>query len=179
MLHRRLIYDQSGTGNKEIMFTVYIETTIPSYLTANPGRDLIVAAHQEITREWWEKSAQRFDLVISEAVMEEISQGDPVAAKKREELVSSLSILEVTEEVQKLADIYSKELGLPPKAAVDIIHIAFAVVYEVDYLLTWNCKHIANGDVIKRLYTVNNKMNRFTPVILTPEELIEIPGQEG
>ncbi len=114
-------------------------------------------------------------MVVSEAVLAEIRQGDAEAAAQRVELVRDLRILGFTSDVRGLATIYEKNLGLPPKAGADVLHIAFAVAYEVDYLVTWNCKHIANGHVIRRLQMLNQENGRQTPVIVTPEELIEEP----
>lgn len=149
------------------MESVYIETTIISYLVAYPGRDLIVSAHQQITKEWWGVAQERFKLYISEAVLEEISLGDPIAAVRRQEIVQGLPVLELNKNVRKLVRNYEKNLGLPSKAKADLLHIAFAVEYEMDYLLTWNCSHIANGEVIRRLMTTNQRLKKSSPLILT------------
>jgi predicted nucleic acid-binding protein len=161
------------------MRSVYLETTIPSYLSAKPSRDLIVSAHQQISHEWWDNAKDRFRFLISEAVLEEIRAGDPEAAQKRLAMVSGVEILELTDDVQELVHIYEKGLGLPSQASVDLIHIAFTVAYEIDYLVTWNCKHIANGEVIKKLQRINHRLDRFTPIILTPEELQEPSGEKN
>lgn len=155
--------------------TLYLESTIPSYLTARPSRDLIVAAHQQITHEWWQQVRTNFDIYISEAVLDEISAGDSDAASRRLAIVKEMPILALSEEVGSLAIEYQKELGLPYSAQLDIVHLACAVVYELDYLLTWNCKHLANGVIIQRLNNVNTTLGRKTPVIITPEELLEMP----
>jgi hypothetical protein len=130
---------------------LYLESTIPSYLAARPSRDLIVAAHQQITHEWWEHSRSNFAIYISQAVVDEISAGDSAVAARRLELVSGLPRLILTNEVQNLADDYLRRLGLPPAARLDAIHLGCSVVYDLDYLLTWNCAHCANGEVIRRL----------------------------
>ena len=155
------------------MEIIYLETTIVSYLASYPSRDLIVNAHQQITHEWWQIAKNRFKLRISEAVLEEIKLGDPDASERRKEIIRDIPIYELNEDVRKFVHYYEKKLGLPESAKVDLIHIAFAVSYEVDYLLTWNCAHIANGEVIRKLIQLNNAMNRVTPLILTPEELLE------
>lgn len=155
------------------METVYLETTIVSYLAAHPSRDLIVSAHQQITREWWNIAQKRFKIFISETVLEEISAGDQMVVARRQEFVQDFEIFELNQDVRNLVLNYENNLGLPKRAKVDIIHIAFAVAYEVDYLLTWNCAHIANGEVIRRLLQLNQELKRLTPVILTPEELLE------
>ena len=153
------------------MATIYLETTIPSYLAARPSRDVVVNAHQQITHEWWEFARHRFVIVVSEAVLEEIRAGDAASATRRLELVRDFPILELNDDVRKLAHTYEEILRLPKKARVDLVHIAFAVSYEVDYLLTWNCAHLANGEVIRRLMATNRDLGRPTPLILTPEEL--------
>ena len=155
------------------METVYLETTIVSYLVAYPGRDLIVSAHQQITREWWEMARNRFKLFISEAVLEEIGAGDLKASARRRKVVQGLPILELNKDVRELVRHYERFLGLPKRARADLVHISFAVSYEMDYLLTWNCSHIANGEIIRRLLRLNQSLKRATPLILTPEELIE------
>jgi hypothetical protein len=153
------------------MLTVYIETTIPSYLAANPSRDLVTAAHQQVTHEWWLTARQRFESLISDAVVAEISAGDATMAAKRLELVSGLRVLSLDDGVRKLVHLYRSRLGMPKRADGDLLHLAYAVRYSMDYLVTWNCAHIANGQVIKRLIKVNDKENLATPVIVTPEEL--------
>jgi predicted nucleic acid-binding protein len=119
---------------------VYIETTIPSYLIARPSRDWLIAEHQQITRDWWEFRGPQFDLFVSEPVLEEASAGDAILARKRLEVLSDIRVLALTEGILKLAQI-------PPKAAVDALHIAVATVYACEYLLTWNCRHIANAEI--------------------------------
>ena len=158
--------------------SLYLESTIPSYLAARPSRDLIVAAHQQITHDWWYQARERFDMYISEAVLEEISAGDPDAVTRRRSFVDGLSILASTDDVADLAVEYESRLGLASVAPLDAVHLAYAAVYEMGYLLTWNCKHLANGVVIQRLQTVNLSLGRLTPVIVTPEELLEVPEGE-
>lgn len=153
--------------------SVYLETTVLSYLASQPSRDLIVAAHQQITDEWWRIARRRYQLFVSASVLEEIRRGDPDAAARRLALVQELPVLEVNGEVSSLFEIYKTQLGLPDKAAVDVLHIAFAVGFAMDYLLTWNCAHIANGEVVRRLLQINDRLGRPTPVIVTPEELLE------
>jgi hypothetical protein len=155
-----------------IMATVYLETTIPSYLAADPSRDLIVAAHQQITHEWWRDAPERFELAISEAVLDEIQMGDRALVARRLTFVDEATILPFNQTVQSLIETYSKKLGLTGKARLDVPHFAFAVAYEIDYLVTWNCAHIANGIVIQRLRCINEAMGLWMPLIVTPEELL-------
>ena len=152
---------------------MYLETSVVSYFTARPSRDIIVLAHQEITRQWWEKAIQKFEIYISEAVMEEISTGDLEAVKRRLEKVDTFKRLELNVYVEKMAQVYVDRLKIPKKSALDAVHLAAASIHNMDYLVTWNCSHIANGIVIKKLLEVNTSYGVKTPVICTPEELLE------
>jgi len=155
--------------------TAYLETTIPSYLAARPSRDLVVAAHQQIVHEWWSTACKRFELFTSEAVLDEIRAGDPEVVERRLAIVNNLPILGVNEEVRSLLRIYDHELGLRGRARADLPHFAFAVAYEMDFLVTWNCSHIANGTIIRRLLGLNGRLQCPTPLIVTPEEILETP----
>lgn len=154
------------------MPSVYVETTIPSYLTARRSQKLITAAHQEITHRWWEEEAGKHDLFVSPAVLDEVRRGNPGMAERRLAVIKSIPVLTLTEPVGRLIDFYVKVLGLPPKARVDVAHIAFAAAHRIDYLLTWNCAHIANGAVIRKLAAVNAAQSLWTPTIVTPDELM-------
>jgi hypothetical protein len=155
--------------------SVYVETTIPSYLAARPSRDLVTAAHQQITHEWWETARDRFDVFVSEAVLDEIRRGEPGYAAKRMEIVAELDVLGFTEDVASLIREYHVRLVLSGAATTDLAHFAYSVGYNMDYLVTWNCRHIANGEVIRRLAKANHEIGRTTPLILTPEELMARP----
>ncbi len=158
------------------MQRVYVETSIVSYLTAKASRDLIVAAHQQITQEWWQTSRDRFELWVSEAVLGEVRAGDPEAVERRLRLVGSLPVLALNDDVRALTGHYERTLALSGRARADVPHFAYAVAYRMDYLVTWNCAHIANGETIQRLLRVNGELNRPTPLIVTPEEILESPG---
>lgn len=155
------------------MRTAYLETTVISYLTARPSRDLLVAAHQQVTRDWWENVASRFDLHISVIVMDEISQGDAEAAQKRLAIVEDMRLLQRTPEVDDLAAYYEKELPIPERAMADCYHLALACQHGMDYLVSWNMAHIVSGPIILRLQELNAARGIRTPVICTPEELME------
>jgi len=155
------------------MQKVYLETTIPSYLAAKASRDLIIAAHQQITQDWWQTAHNRFELYISEAVLDEVRAGDPEAIERRLRFIEGLPVLALNEDVRVLTRHYDKSLGLSGRARADIPHLAYAVSYRMDYLVTWNCSHIANGEMIRRLLTANVELNRSTPLIVTPEEILE------
>ena len=156
--------------------TLYLETTVPSYYTARPVRDVIVLAHQEITRAWWEQRLPLFDVYISPVVLEEACQGGSEPAKRRLEILAPLPVLEATPAIESLAKTYIAELALPGRALRDAAHLAFACGYELDYLVTWNCVHIANAELRRRLMAINATLGLQTPVICTPEELM---GGEG
>lgn len=149
---------------------VYIETTIPSYLTAWPSNDLLRAAHQQVTREWWDKRAA-FDLYISQLVVIECQAGDPKAAAERLAALTGLPILDQTTEVATLAEALVREVPLPPRAGADAVHIATAAVHGMHYLLTWNCTHIANATLRPRIEEVCRAAGCEPPLICTPQEL--------
>src|SRR2546430_224175 len=133
---------------------LYLETTIPSYLTSRPSRDLIIAGHQELTREWWEKRKGTFELYISQLVVDEASAGDPFAARERLKSLQDLPLLEITPEVTELAIGILASGKIPRKAATDAAHIAVAAVHGMDFLITWNCVHIANAAIAKALASI-------------------------
>lgn len=151
---------------------VYVETTVVSYLTAQASRDLIVAAHQKVTREWWERRRRRFDLYCSQLVVREAAAGDKKAAARRLEVLVPLPLLEITEAASRLARDLLSEAALPKKAAEDVLHIALAAVHGMDYLLTWNCRHIANAEMRNAVGAVCSFHGCEPPVICTPEELM-------
>jgi hypothetical protein len=157
------------------MKTVYIETSVVSYLTSKPSRDLIVAAHQQITQAWWDDVLfQNFEPCISEVVIEEAGQGDPSAAERRLSKLTGIRILSTSSETKELATAYLQCLSLPQSAGLDAAHLAIAVLNDVDYLVSWNCKHIANGRIIQLIQEENRRRNLPMPVICTPQELLEI-----
>ncbi len=154
--------------------SVYLETTVVSYYTAKPSRDIIVLAHQEITRQWWPKAIKKFEIFTSEIIFEEASMGDPNAAQKRIKEIESFPHLELNNMVEEMAKVYMERLEIPEKSLRDAAHIAIASVHNIDYLVTWNCAHIANGEIIKKLIKINEAFRVHTPVICTPEELTEV-----
>ncbi len=152
--------------------SAYLETSIPSYLAARPSADLLIAAHQQVTHEWWRDAPTKYDLYVSEAVLREIRKGDPDAAARRLEFVKELPVLRLNDDIRSLARVYQERTGLGEGAGADMAHVAFAVFYEADYLVTWNCAHIANRAVIRKLTEVNRELGRYTPLIVTPEDLV-------
>ena len=151
---------------------IYVETTVISYLTALPSTDLIRAAHQQITRDWWERR-QRFDLFVSQAVLREVAGGDAEASGRRLTAVEGIRVLAVDTKASQLAERFLVLRVIPAKAAVDAIHIAVAVVNGMDYLLTWNCTHIANAAIRSKIERTCRDRGLEPPIICTPEELME------
>jgi len=150
---------------------VYVETTIVNYLTARPSRDLILAAHQEVTRQWWERRSS-FDLYVSQFVLDEAGDGDPAAAAERRKLLNGITNLPLTDEVRDVANSLLNAGILPRKAEADAVHIAVATVYEMDVLLTWNCRHWANAMILGGVGRHLRERDYEVPIICTPDELM-------
>ena len=155
-----------------MMESVYIETTIISYLVSRPSRDLLAAAHQQITQEWWDRQRQSFACYISQVVIDEVQAGDDDAAKRRMETIAGLRVLEATIEAEALTRAIVKARAIPKRAVRDAAHIAVAAVNNMDYLLTWNCRHLANGQIIRIVSGICAVHGYRLPVICTPEELM-------
>jgi predicted nucleic acid-binding protein len=151
---------------------VYLETTIPSYLVARPSRDLLVAAHQQITRDWWELRRSGFDLYVSEFVLKEVRGGNAALASQRVEPLRDVSILTASTEILRLAEGLVTEGPLPRNAAADAAHIAIAAAYGCEYLLTWNCRHIANAELHRAISRVVGEYGYEVPILCTPVELM-------
>ncbi len=153
--------------------TLYVETTVISYRIARPSRDLIIAAHQQITHDWWEKALPQLEAFISPIVIEEISRGDAQAAKLRLDSVTSFPLLEVLSETRDLADAYFAAIEIPEKARADSYHLALAAYHGIDFLVSWNCTHIVSGRVKRIIEEINAANGIRTPIICTPLELME------
>jgi hypothetical protein len=151
---------------------LYIETSVVSYLTAQGSRDLVLAAHQEVTRAWWASRAS-FDVYVSQFVLDEASAGDSEAAGHRLEALRGMPLVDVSTEVIGLAGRLLTERGMPAKARLDALHVATAAVHGMDYLLSWNCKHIANAMLRSRIESICRTAGFEPPVICTPLELVE------
>lgn len=152
---------------------VYIETSVVSYLTGRSSRDLVVAAHQEVTREWWRDRANDFSLIVSDLVMEEVERGDMEAVAARRTALEGLPVLSTHDEAVGVAEVLLSSGMIPRKAVADALHIALAATHGMDYLLTWNCKHIANALIRNHIVAVIERLGYSCPVICTPEELLE------
>lgn len=150
---------------------VYIETTIVSYLTARPARTIIAAGRQQVTIDWWVQRRHLYEIVASDVVLREASAGDEQAAVRRLEALKNIPLLEMTDSVADLALGLVCEGIIPTRAADDAVHIALCVIHEINYLLTWNCAHIANAEIQDRLAEFFLMRGHGLPVICTPDEL--------
>lgn len=150
---------------------IYIETSIISYLTSRLSRNLVGAARQQLTQAWWD-TRLNYDLYISELVSCECAAGDPDAAKKRLDAIDGLTLLRMTTEAIDISKALVAHNIIPVKAAEDALHIAIATVHAMDFLLTWNCKHIANPEIQKRIAAYLEDQGWFLPFICTPDELL-------
>jgi predicted nucleic acid-binding protein len=159
--------------------TIYIETSVISYLAARPSPDLTTAACQQVTAEWWENHRHYYDVVTSALVLTEAGEGDPLTAKKRLDLLKGIPVLRITNEAAELARILTAPgAALPRKAQADALHIAIAAVHNADFLLTWNCRHIDNPATKPLVRKVCNLQGYNCPEICTPFEIMEIDKNE-
>lgn len=150
---------------------VYLETSVISYLAARPSRDLIVAAHQQITQQWWDQK-ENWALYASRLVVTEASGGDTEAAARRIQLLQGIAHLALTSEVETLVEQLMKVAALPATALEDAFHIGLAIAHGMDFLVTWNCTHIANASKRNLIARVASNAGYVMPVICTPEELL-------
>ncbi len=152
---------------------VYIETTFVSYLKARPSRDIVIAAHQQIAHQWWNTRRASYELCIAEPVLEEAALGDPQAAQGRLDVLSAMSLLRTTAAATALAKALIEAGALPANAADDALHLAIAAVNRIPYLLTWNCRHLANARMRPIIESVCAAKGFKAPIVCTPEELME------
>ena len=151
--------------------SIYIETTIPSYLAARTSNNIIIAGKQATTHEFFETEAQKYDLFISDYVLDECEKGDPIVSKKRIDFVKGISLLEITPEIEPLADEYMRILSIPNKNRMDALHLAMCCVYGIDILLSWNCAHLGVESMTKVL-KYNTPKGLHTPQMVTPDNLV-------
>lgn len=153
--------------------TVYVETSVISYLTARPSNDLRAMANQSTTTEWWETRRSSYSVFASDPVISEASKGHPEASQRRMAAIADLPLLQISEDVRALAQALIESHALPEKAEADAYHVAIAAVNGVAYLLTWNCTHIANAHTRPKIENTCRTLGYEPPVICTPLELIE------
>ena len=154
------------------MKSVYIESSVISYITARPSRDVVTSARQAISIEWWDEYKSSFDIYISELVLEEIGTGDSSAAQKRLSVVDEVPILETTENAKNLAKTLISQHAIPKTSLEDALHIAIATIQGIDFLLTWNFKHINNANTRDKIHEIITDLGYKSPVLCSPEELI-------
>ncbi len=152
--------------------TLYIETTIPSYLTGRISKNLIARARQEITRKWWQQDASLYDMFVSDTVLQEVSDGDTAAARRRLDLLLPLAVLPVTPKVQRALFLFLEHGVDPQSNPDDAAHLAFASAHEIGLLCMWNFRHLANVGAMRRLRIVSARYGLHVPQICTPEELL-------
>jgi len=154
------------------MESVYLETSFISYLVARASGDLLVAAHQKTTQDWWTDRRDQFRCYVSQVVIDESSAGDPAEAQKRLAVISALEGLDLTPGAESLTQAILASGALPPLAGRDAAHVAVAAFHGVDYLLTWNCKHLANAQIMRKMESVCQGLGFRMPIICTPEALM-------
>jgi predicted nucleic acid-binding protein len=154
------------------MDTLYIETSIVSYLRQKPSSQVVMAARQLLTHQWWTDERSKYQLVISQFVIDEASAGDPTLAAERLSALTGVPLLPLDSDIAEIADEIMARTILPPKARTDALHIAVVAHHRVQYLLTWNCRHIANGRILPRIHAVLTDMGIPIPTICTPEEMV-------
>ena len=163
--------------NRHKVDTVYIETTVVSYLVSRPSQDLVVAAHQQLTREWWHRRRSLFACFISDVVLDEAGEGEAEQVALRLRKLEGIPKLAPTAEGEHLAMAFLADV-LPAKAAGDAAHLAIATVGKVKYLLTWNCNHLANAQLLDRLEPIAATAGFKLPRVCTPEELMGVSAYE-
>lgn len=152
--------------------SVYIETSVVSYYTSKASNDIIIAARQKVTHYWWKNRIHDFEVFISELVLRESKEGDPKAAKKRMASLKDFKYLELNDDTYSLAKYLLKSYAIPKKFPEDALHISIAAIHGIDFLLTWNFKHINNAERKTAIEHAINEYGNLCPIICTPEELL-------
>ena len=154
------------------MSSVYIETSVLSYLRQKPSSQVVTAARQILTHQWWNNERAAYELVVSQYVIDEVSAGDASLAADRMLALIGIPVLPNAPEILQIANEIMSRAILPPKAQIDALHIAAVAHHRIEYLLTWNCKHIANAKTLPRIHRVLEDMGIPIPIICTPEEML-------
>jgi len=163
---------------KKSVTTLYIETSIVSYLRQRPSSQVVMAARQLLTHQWWEEQRGNYELVTSQYVLDEASAGDPVLAAERLQSLAGIPLLPLDAETGVIAQEIMARAILPPKASIDALHIALVAHHRIEYLLTWNCRHIANAKILRRIHDVLIDLGIPIPIICTPEEMVDDEPEE-
>lgn len=151
---------------------MYLETSIISYLRQKPSTQVVLAARQLLTHQWWNDERSNYQLVASQLVIDEASAGNPSLAAERLQLLAGIPLLQLDPVIADIADEIMSRAILPEKARTDALHIATVAHHRIQYLLTWNCSHIANARILPRIHDVLNDLLIPIPVICTPEEMV-------
>jgi hypothetical protein len=152
---------------------IYLESSVVSFYANRRSTNLIVAAYQEITQQWWENELPKHNAFISQFVVDEVSRGNQFQSEARMEAISDFPLLDLPDSVFDIAERYLSELSIPRKSRIDALHIAASVVNGMDFLVSWNFHHIANAFIKERIRRINDSLAVATPEICTPEELVE------
>ena len=152
--------------------SVYIESSVISYLTARPSRDLVIAGHQAVTAEWWNERRLRYDLYVSPLVVEEVSAGDTSAAEERLRVIADIPSVTIAADAESLASALLAANAVPANSARDALHVAIAATQGIDYLITWNFRHINNASTRTMVVNVVSDFGLVCPVLCSPEELM-------
>ena len=160
------------------MTTLYIETSIVSYLRQRPSSQVVTAARQLLTHRWWDEERGNYELVTSQYVLDEASAGDPVLAAKRLQSLDGIPLLPLDPQIIVIAKEIMSRAILPPKASIDALHIAIVAYHQIEYLLTWNCTHIANAKILHRIHDVLADLAVPIPIICTPELIMDDEPEE-
>ena len=162
------------------METVYIETSVVSLLVANPSRDVLIAGQQQATRDWWQLRRDSFTCITSDETRAEAARGDAEQIRRRQSALAELPSLPITPEVENLAAEFLRTGALPAAARSDAIHLAVTTIVRGDYLLTWNCRHLANAQILRRLEREAVRFGWQLPTVCTPLELMgDSPYETG
>jgi predicted nucleic acid-binding protein len=171
-------FEPATAYNNHMKPRVYIETSVISYLTARASRDLILVAHQQITQEFWLRRSE-FEFYASQLVLDEAQRGDTVAAQARITALSDISLLDMLPAAKTLGNRLVEALAIPAKAIDDAYHVALAAAHGIDYLVTWNCTHIANLQMRRKIEDVCRSAGYEPAAIGTPQELFSITGEDN
>jgi hypothetical protein len=149
----------------------YVETSIPSfYFEARVAADMV--ARREWTRSWWALASDAVELVTSLAVIDELERGDFPARQDCLRLVSGLPVLAIEPPVLEIVEAYIRHRVMPADPAGDALHLAVASYHRCDFLITWNCKHLANANKFGHIRRVNGLLGLLSPALVTPLEML-------
>jgi hypothetical protein len=159
------------------MKSIYIETTIPSFVTARHSRDSIIAGHQAATMQFWEQERHKYTLYVSQYVIDECADGDEEAAQRRLGFIKGISVIPISDKSKALSKTYQKLLDIPERAKLDCSHLSVCVEAKMDYLLTWSCKHLGIR-TFSKIKEYNSSNDLWTPLLVTPYDFIEVEEVE-